>query len=161
MSNPTTSTRKWNATILVGLFVFTALFVTIIVLVSPRNITSGPVGSPIAGAQNYVVPGAGLELPLAHLEGDWQMKEDGIAFVAKVAGNHIEVTMASSDDTSMVIWDGSFVTAEAPGHQITSNATGSFQLSQDATKVFTVNVNEIAFDFKMMGVKRTVVLARG
>lgn len=143
---------------IVGICAFVlAAFVAVVLLVSPRNVMSGPPG------ETNAVPLAGLELPLTHLEGQWSANENGTKFVATVVGNDIKIDMNGDGGVSALYWHGTFQTAESPGNTIVSTKTEGHDeivLAQKNTKDFVVGENKIEFQFEAMGFKTKVVMTR-
>ena len=100
--------------------------------------------------------------PAKTWEGSWTA--DG--FVGNVQGQDIEVHIVNSGSDTLY-WKGTFDT-ESPNikdGEIVSHAdqgalSASLLGSQDATKTFTVKNGKISFVIQMMGVKRTVELAK-
>lgn len=147
---------------LIGVALFVLIGVVVAVLIaSPRNVTSGPVGQ-AAGTQEYSQVDS-LKLPLIQLEGDWQYKKNDLAFTAKVVGQDIKIEWVTTEGTSATYWHGTFKTSESPGHTINSIKTedaSEIVLSQSANKDFLINDDSIAFDFKAMGFTTKIVLSR-
>jgi hypothetical protein len=119
--------------------------------------------APVAGADQYTPAQTGLVLPLTQLEGMWRYEKDGSQFKAVVAGDRIDIKILSNDGTTVNYWLGTFKTAESPGHAVESKKieTDEIYLSQSTVKPFQVGVDSLSFEFKAMGVSRTVVLTRG
>lgn len=154
-------TAKHNLA-LVGVCIFVLIGVVVAVIAaSPRNVTSGPVGEGTSPEQYSL--SNGIQLPLVNLEGDWSMKKDGLAFIAKVADNDIKIQMVLSDGTSATYWHGTFKTADSAGSVIVSTKTEGEQeivLSQDPTKAFSIKKDSIGFQFSAMGFSQNVELTR-
>lgn len=156
-------TKTQNIIIVCVAVAVLALGVAVVLIFSPRNVTSGPVGENATAAQYNPQKEAGLVLPLVQLEGDWYMKEDSIAFAAKVEGESIKIEMITGDGTSATYWHGTFKTAESPNSTIVSDKTEAREeivLSQDATKDFVVNADGITFKFSALGFSKMVTLKR-
>lgn len=154
----TTKTKHNLGVIGICAFVL-ATIVTVVLVVSPRNVTSGAPGETSTAA----VPLAGLELPLTHLEGQWSADENGTKFIATVVGNDIKIEMNSDDGVSALYWHGTFQTAESPGNTIVSTKTENHDeivISQSTTKNFTVGSDWIKFKFSAMGFSKDVELRR-
>lgn len=152
--NVTTRTRKHNI-FLVGIVLFVALAVAVIVLVTPdqKNTT----------AQTTTVPNVGLVLPIVQLEGQWFSHDNDVVFTATVTGQIIEIQSSFSGETSALYWNGSFKSAESPGATITSNKIDlpdEIILSQSASKDFQINRDSMTFEFSAMGFKKKVTLTR-
>jgi len=141
-----------------------ALGVSVVLIFSPRNAFSGPVGQNATSAQyNPQKVDGSFALPLVPLDGDWYMKEDNLAFSAKVEGPSIKIELATSDGYSVTYWHGTFKSAESPNTIITSEKTegeNEIVLSQDATKDFTVHPDGLTFKFSAMGFSKIVTLKR-
>lgn len=160
MRNLSTTTKHNLALIGAGLFVLVAV-VLVVLAVSPRNVASGPVGE--GWASSHYDQKAGLTLPLVQLEGDWYIKEDAIAFQAKVEGESIKIAMIAGDGTSATYWHGTFKTAESPNSTITSNKTEAADeivLSQSASKDFKIGPNAITFTYSALGFSRQITMTR-
>lgn len=157
-------TRKAQNTIIVLVAIaMVGLGVAVVLIFSPRNVTSGPVGETATAAQYNPQKPAGLVLPLVQLEGDWYIKDDSVAFQAKVVGESIKIEMITSDGTSATYWHGTFKTAESSGSTIVSDKTegdDEIVLSQDASKDFQIGPNGITFKFSALGFSKQVTLTR-
>jgi hypothetical protein len=144
-------------------FVLIAVGVTLVLTLSPRNQHQAVAVPPPAGVDQYPAmnqPVTDLELPLVQLEGVWQYKQNDVAFVARVEGQHIAIDLVSADGSSIAYWDGSFKTAESPGNAVTSIRSDEVALSQDTSKDFRVNEGSLVFPFKAMGVTKNIELTR-
>ena len=154
-----TKTAKHNLA-LVGVCIFVLIVVVVaVVLASPRNVTSGPVGESNASAQQV----DGLVLPLVPLEGDWKVQNNDYSFAAKVEGSTIKIEMLSGDGYSAVYWHGTFKTAESPNNTIVSTkteASDEIVLSQDDTKSFAIGTDGITFKYSVLGFSKMVTLTR-
>jgi hypothetical protein len=146
---------------IVGVFLIATGVAVVLITSSPaRQHVAVP---PPAGIDQYPAmnqPVSDLELPLVELEGVWQFKQNDVAFVARVEGQHIAIDMVGADGTSIAYWDGSFKTAESPGHAVTSVRSDEVALSQDTSKDFRVNEGSLVFPFKAMGVTKNIELTR-
>ena len=154
----TTKTKHNLGIIGICAFVLAGI-VTVVLIVSPRNVTSGAPGE----TSTTAVPLAGLELPLTNLEGQWSANESGTKFVATVVGNDIKIDMNGDEGVSALYWHGTFQTAESPGSVIVSTKTENHDeivISQSQTKDFTIGSESIKFKFSAMGFSKEVELRR-
>lgn len=157
------SVKAQNSIVVAVAILVLAIGVSVVLIFSPRNVTSGPVGENATEAQYNPQPVGGLLLPLVPLEGDWYNKQDGLAFAAKVEGPTIKIEMLTDDGVGTVYWHGTFKTAESPNATLLSTKTEAddeIVLSQDATKDFQIGTDGITFKFSMMGFSRQVTLKR-
>lgn len=148
--------------VLVSIFVL-GLGVAVVLLFSPRNVMSGPVGESGTSAQYNPQKVNGLVLPLVSLEGDWVVKDGDLNFSAKVEGSSIKIEMLSADGYSATYWHGTFKTAESPNATIVSTKTEAREeivLSQSATKDFTISPDGITFKYSALGFTKQVTLKR-
>jgi hypothetical protein len=158
MSTPTRN-RTHNATI-IGIVLFVGLAVLLLGLLYPKQQNTT---SPYPTVGTSPTAAAGIILPLVQLEGQWFARDDDVAFTATVTGEDIEVQMSLSGETSALYWHGTFKPAESAGSKIVSTKTegkDEIVLSQDGTKEFTINQNEIVFKFSALGFTKTVLLMR-
>jgi len=157
-------TRKAQNIIIVLIAIaMVGLGVAVVLIFSPRNVASGPVGETATAAQYNPQKPAGLVLPLVQLEGDWYIKEDSIAFTANVKGDSIKIEMLTGEGSSATYWHGTFKTAESPNSTITSEkteASDEIVLSQGATKDFQIGTDGITFKFSALGFSRQITLKR-
>lgn len=158
------SIKAQNTIIVLVAIAVLGLGVAVVLLFSPRNITSGPVGEAATTAQyNPQKVDNGLVLPLVPLDGDWSMKEDALTFAAKVEGTSIKIEMITADGYSATYWHGTFKSSESPSATIVSNkteATDEIVLSQDATKDFAIGTDGITFKYSALGFSRNITLKR-
>jgi hypothetical protein len=158
MSTPTRN--RVHNTIIVGLVVAVAAIVLLIGLFYPKQ-KNTTTSYPTVGTSPTAA--AGIVLPLVQLEGQWFARDDEVAFTATVTGENIEIQMSFSGETSALYWHGTFKPAESAGTKVVSTKTegpSEIVLSQDATKEFTINQNEIVFKFSALGFTKTVLLMR-
>jgi hypothetical protein len=141
-----------------------ALGVAVVLIFSPRNAFSGPVGKNATSAQyNPQQVDGGFFLPLVPLEGDWYIKDDSLAFIAKVEGESIKIEISTGEGYSTTYWHGTFKTAESPNSTITSTRTEAddeIVLVQDAVKDFQIGTDGITFKFSALGFSKIVTLKR-
>lgn len=141
-----------------------ALGVAVVLIFSPRNAFSGPVGQNATAAQyNPQKVDSGFALPLVPLDGDWYIKDDSLAFAAKVEGESIKIELVGSNGYSSTYWHGTFKSSESMNATIVSTKTeaeNEFVLSQDATKEFRIGTDGITFKFSAMGFSKMVTLKR-
>lgn len=157
------SLKAQNTIIVMVAIAVLALGVAVVLLFSPRNVASGPVGENATSVQYNSQKDVGLVLPLVQLEGDWSIKEDDTAFVAKVTGDSIKIEMVAADGMSATYWHGTFKTAESSGSTIVSSkteASDEIVLSQDSSKDFQIGPNGITFKFSALGFTKQVTLTR-
>jgi hypothetical protein len=103
-----------------------------------------------------------------NLTGVWiqQQGDDSSSnMTAEILDGHIQIMM-HSEVVNGLYWDGSFNTrwtdSGSSSFQIISTAaTNSLFLSQDNTKVFTYKNGVLSYDFRMLGITKTVHLSRG
>lgn len=154
------STRTRHNTTIVGIVLFVGMAVLLIGLFYPHQkntTTSYPT------VETSPTAAAGIVLPLVQLEGQWFARDDEVAFTATVTGENIEIQMSLSGETSALYWHGTFKSAESAGTKVVSTKTegrDEIVLSQDPTKEFTINQNEITFKFSALGFTKTVLLMR-
>jgi hypothetical protein len=158
------SKRFQNTVIISAAVAVLALGVAVVLIFSPRNAFSGPVGENATPAQyNPQQVDGGFALPLVPLDGDWYIKDDSLAFTAKVEGESIKIEMGTGDGYSTTYWHGTFKSAESLNSTITSaktEANDEIVLVQDATKDFQIGKDGITFKFSALGFSKTVTLKR-
>jgi hypothetical protein len=96
---------------------------------------------------------------MTSFDGQWHAKN----FDATINGNSIEIQL-KYDDSSSLYWKGSFP-QDTDVREITSVADkaaleNSILGSQDSTKVFTIDGDNIVFEMSMLGTTRTVHLKK-
>lgn len=154
-----TRTRTHNTTI-IGIVLFVGAAVLLLGLFYPKQ-KNTTVSYPTVNTSPTAA--AGIILPLVQLEGQWFAKDDETVFTATVTGEDIEIQMSLSGETTALYWHGTFKAAESAGSKIVSTKTegkDEIVLSQDGTKDFTINQNEIVFKFSALGFTKTVLLMR-
>jgi hypothetical protein len=158
------SVKLQNTIVIAVAIAILGLGVAVVLIFSPRNAFSGPVGENATSAQyNPQQVDGGFALPLVSLEGDWYIKDDSLAFTAKVQGESIKIEMGSGDGYSTTYWHGTFKTAESPNSTITSTKTEAddeIVLVQDAAKDFQIGTDGITFKFSALGFSKIVTLKR-
>lgn len=97
------------------------------------------------------------EAPVS-LNGNWTAEN----FTAEVQDHGITINL-TLDDTTGVYWAGTFDTTDEAVQTVTSEGdqnvlNNSLFGSQDATKVFKIDGQEISFEFTIMGTTKTVRL---
>jgi hypothetical protein len=153
-----TRTRVHNAS-LIGIVLFVGLAILLVGLLvgllAPHRENTTP--------QNNATPAASIVLPLVQLEGQWFAKDGENTFVGTVTGDSIEIQLSLGGDMSALYWHGTFRTAEAAGNKIVSSKTeqpDEIVLSQDSTKEFLVNQNELVFKFSALGFTKNIAMTR-
>lgn len=149
-----TRTRTHNAS-LIGIVLFVGLAILLVGLLAPHRENTTP--------QNNAAPAASIVLPLVQLEGQWFAKDGENTFVATVTGESIEIQLSLGGDMSALYWHGTFKTAESAGSKIVSSKTeqpDEIVLSQDPTKEFVVNQNELVFKFSALGFTKNITMTR-
>jgi len=149
-----TRTRVHNAS-LIGIVLLVGLAILLVGLFAPHQENTT--------AQSNPAPAAGIVLPLVQLEGQWFAKDGENTFVATVTGENIEIQLSLGGDTSALYWHGTFKTAEAAGSKVVSSKTeqpDEIVLSQDPTKEFTINQNELVFKFSALGFSKNIAMTR-
>jgi len=148
-----TRTRAMFSVLAVVLITLGVAVVLIFTPSAPENRSAG-------GAAPAV---ADLNLPLVQLEGQWFAKDGENSFVATISGENIEIQLSLGGDMSALYWHGTFKTAESAGSKIVSVKTeqpDEIVLSQDPTKEFTVNQNELVFKFSALGFTKSIAMTR-
>jgi hypothetical protein len=153
-----THAKTRHNVVLLSILAFVALAIGAIVAVTPsqKNTT-------LPGPQQAVNSQVGLVLPLVPLEGDWSVKDNDLAFVAKVEGTSIKIEMLSGDGMSVTYWHGTFKTAESPNTTIVSTKTEAddeIVLVRDLSKDFQIGMDGITFKFSALGFSKIVTLKR-
>ena len=102
-----------------------------------------------------------VELPLPDLKGEWSARENGVYFSATIVDDAIRIRFINGD-TSVIYWNGTFNGQSASGVTLVSNKIelDEMILSGSDSKNFMVEDNTISFEFKAMGMTKTVVLTR-
>jgi hypothetical protein len=143
--------------LLIGSALFVGL-VAALLLVVPMRTAANDTTSAAPAAATSAEAGSGLILPIVNLDGKWAEEKNGSSFNATIINDAIVIELGS-DDTSVVYWAGTIDSYTSKGAQITSHVdTTQFVMSQDSTKVFSVNDDTLSFPFQAFGVKTTVVL---
>lgn len=150
---------KKNA-IRVGWVIATVLAALAIGLLAAVIVQGSNSAAPQVMPTEITAPGE-IVLPLPDLSGEWSAEDNGVVFAASITDELIRIRLVN-DNTSMIYWNGTFNSQSASGVTLVSNKINldEIVLSGSDSKDFLVEDNTISFEFKAMGMTKTVVLTR-
>lgn len=151
---------KKNA-IRVGWAIAVALAAAVVGLLVAAIVQGSNSAAPQMMPTEIAAPGEIMELPLPDLSGEWSAEDNGAVFAASITDELIRIRFVNGD-TSMIYWNGTFDSQSASGVTLVSNKIelDEIILSGSDSKNFLVGNNMISFEFKAMGMSKTVVLTR-
>lgn len=151
---------KKNA-IRVGWVIATVLAALAIGLLAAVIVQGSNSAAPQVMPTEITAPGEIVDLPLPDLSGEWSAEDNGVVFAASITDELIRIRLVNGN-SSMIYWNGTFDSRSASGVTLVSNKIylDEIILSGSDSKDFLVEDNTISFEFKAVGMTKTVVLTR-